>query len=228
MRHVERKTVALVGVLRADKRRIVHALGVEIITEIRRLLTPHPAIAAVEFTGSRARGEEHALSDWDFGIQARDYPAAATALPVLLAPLDALAMQWDPLAEHPTFMLMLAGGVKVDLIFFHERFEALPPWRPARGTLHAIDDHFWDWIVWLAGKQLKGRHALVEDELAKMHGYLLGPLGVERPPGSIADAIRIYLVAREAREREFGLTVSRRLGEDVLERVRTAGLAGRS
>jgi hypothetical protein len=197
-------------------------MKMDIMNDVLRLVGAHPAVASVELTGSRARGDTHALSDWDFAIQASDYRQAVDALPSLLAPLDPLAMQWDPLGEHPTFMLMLAGGVKVDLIFFHERLEARPPWKVTGETLQAIDEHFWDWILWLAGKQLKGSQELVDAELEKLQGYLLGPLGVATQPASIDEAVHSYVTARERREREVGRTVPRRIGDEVQKRLRTA------
>jgi hypothetical protein len=44
---------------------------------------------------------------------------------------------------------------------------------------------FWDWTLWLGGKALRGELQLVTDELAKMHGFLLAPLGVASAPTSL-------------------------------------------
>ena len=116
-------------------------------------------------------------------------------------------------------MLMLRGPVKVDLIFPEEPYESLPPWTVTVETLDGIDRHFWDWILWLASKREKGQDDLVRRELLKMSEHLLRPLGVDRVPGSIEDALDSYRFARDQREREFGLEVSRRLEGEVLPAI---------
>ena len=113
-------------------------------------------------------------------------------------------------------MLMLRGAIKVDLIFPGEPYESLPPWTVTAETMDGIDRHFWDWILWLASKREKGQDELVRRELAKMSVHLLRPFGVDRVPGSIEDALGSYRFARDEREREFGLEVSRRLEREVL------------
>jgi hypothetical protein len=104
----------------------------------------------------------------------------------------------------------------VDLIFPGEPYESLPPWTVTAETLDGIDRHFWDWILWLASKREKGRNEVVWRELAKMSVHLLRPLGVDRVPGSIESALESYRSARDEREREFGVEVSRRLEHEVL------------
>ena len=76
----------------------------------------------------------------------------AEALPELVAPLEPLAQQWDRLSPHACYMLMLRGIGKVDLIF-DEPWESSPPWEVSAETLRGIDDHFWDWTIWLAAKE---------------------------------------------------------------------------
>jgi hypothetical protein len=143
----------------------------------------------------------------------------ARALPSLVAELDPLAQQWDRISAYPCYMLMLAGPVKVDLIFPDEPYESLPPWTVTAETLDGIDQHFWDWILWLASKREKGQDELVGRELAKMRDHLLGPLGVDRVPSSIEAAVERYRSARDEREREFGVEVSRRREREVLRVV---------
>jgi hypothetical protein len=46
----------------------------------------------------------------------------------------------------------------VDLIFT-EPHAVLPAWQVTAATLPGIDDHFWDWMLWLAAKQQAGKPA---------------------------------------------------------------------
>jgi hypothetical protein len=93
-------------------------------------------------------------------------------------------------------------------------------------TLAELDGHFWDWILWLGGKQLRGRDELVRSMLSGvMFEHLLGPLGVARPPGAIAETVAAYREARATREAEFGSVVPRQLEQAVLPRLEAAGLA---
>ena len=64
---------------------------------IPTLLTRHPSVLDVCLVGSRAEGRANERSDWDFLIKTSDFGAVAKALPELLAPLECLAQQWDPL-----------------------------------------------------------------------------------------------------------------------------------
>ena len=165
-------------------------------------------------SGSRARGEETALSDWDFDIEAPDFSAAVAALPSLVGPLRPLSKQWDRLSPFPTYMLMLRGPVKVDFLFPGRPNPPAPPWRVSPETRAAIDDHFWDWILWLASKQQAGRDELVGEQLKLLHEHLLGPLGLDRSPDSVAAALTAYLRRRDAPtplEREVRPTVERAL-----------------
>jgi predicted nucleotidyltransferase len=178
-------------------------------------VSPHPGVERIELVGSRAEGRATRWSDWDFGVRARDFPAVAEALPELLAPLAPLVEQWDRLSEHQCWMLMLRGPVKVDLIFFEEPHELEPPWEPGPDTLGGIDDHFWDWALWLRSKEAGGKDELVAAELQKLFGYLLAPLGVEAPPASVAEAVESYRAARDRAEQLFEVTVSRELENAV-------------
>ena len=92
---------------------------------------------------------------------------------------------------------MLAGPTKIDLLFPDEPHELEPPWEPTRENLAGIDDHFWDWMLWLRSKFASGKTELIASELDKMFAHLLEPLGVPRRPSSISDAIVAYRDARD-------------------------------
>lgn len=183
---------------------------------VRAVLLPHPDIRAVELVGSRAGGSPTPSSDWDFVVVTERFDEVGRALPALVAELEPLGQQWDRISAYPCYMLLLAGPVKVDLIFPDEPFESLPPWTVSAETLDGIDQHFWDWILWLASKREKREDELVRRELIKLRDHLLGPLGVDRVPGSIGAAAEGYRAARDEREREFGVEVSRRREREVL------------
>jgi hypothetical protein len=187
-----------------------------IAASIESVLLPHPAIRGVELVGSRADGSPTPLSDWDFVVVTDRFDDVVRALPSLVAELDPLAQQWDRISAYPCYMLMLEGPVKVDLIFPGEPYESLPPWTVTPDTLDGIDQHFWDWILWLASKREKGQDDLVRSELVKMRDHLLGPLGIDRVPASIETAVERYRSARGEWEREFGLRVTRRRERAVL------------
>ena len=188
----------------------------DIVAAVEAALLRHPAVQAVELVGSRATGTPTPLSDWDFLVVTEGFDEVARALPALVVELEPLAQQWDRISAYPCYMLMLAGPVKVDLIFPDEPFESLPPWTVSAETLDGIDQHFWDWILWLASKREKRENELVRRELIKLRDHLLGPLGEDRVPGSIGAAIERYRAARDKREREFGVEVSRRREREVL------------
>ena len=188
----------------------------DLAASVKAALLPHPHVLTVELVGSRATGTPTRLSDWDFEVMTDGFDAIARELPAMVAELEPLAQQWDRISEYPCYMLMLIGPVKVDLIFPGEPYESLPPWTVSSETLEGIDRHFWDWILWLASKREKGRDEVIRRELAKMSVHLLRPLGADRVPGSIEAALESYRSARDEREREFGIEVSRRLEHEVL------------
>jgi hypothetical protein len=191
----------------------------DIAAVVEAALLPYPGIRAVELVGSRADGSATPLSDWDFIVVTDRFDDVARALPSLVTPLDPLAQQWDRISDYPCYMLMLSGPVKVDLIFPGEPYESLPPWTVTPDTLDGIDQHFWDWILWLASKREKGQDDLVRSELLKMHDHLLGPLGMDRVPRSIEAAVERYRSARDERERAFGVELSRHREREVLRVV---------
>jgi hypothetical protein len=191
----------------------------DLAASVVAVLLPHPDVRSVELVGSRATGSATPLSDWDFEVEADDFGSVARALPELVTPLDPLAQQWDRISAYPCYMLMLAGPVKVDLIFPDEPYESLPAWIVTAETLDGIDQHFWDWILWLASKREKGKDELVRRELEKMSLHLLRPLGAEAVPDSVDAALEGYRKARDEREREFGVQISRRRQREVLPAI---------
>jgi hypothetical protein len=193
----------------------------DIEASVRAALLRHPRIVSVGLAGSRARGTPVPLSDWDFRIETEDFDAVAADLPALVAVLDPLAEQWDRLNETWCYMLMLAGPAKVDLIFGVPHRDE-PPWSVTADTLPGIDRHFWDRILWLASKSQAGKHVLVGSELDKMSWHLLGPLGVDRVPDSIPEAVDRYRAARDDLAARWAVTVSPRLEREVMPAVLAA------
>lgn len=183
--------------------------------QIIKSVAPHPAIRSVGLVGSRAEGLASEFSDWDFRVEATDFAAAADGLPYLLAPLQPLAQQWDRLSSEWCWMLIMRGPVKVDLIFPNEPHTNQPPWKPSRENLDGIDSHFWDWMLWLRGKQARGKVELIQRELKELFDHLLAPLGVERHPRSLAEAIALYRHARSQAEQRFDVVVRRELEDAV-------------
>ncbi|MDQ3865971.1 MAG: hypothetical protein M3304_03965 [Actinomycetota bacterium] len=184
---------------------------VDLAQQIFASVGPHPAVRSISLAGSRAEGRATEFSDWDFRVQAEDFAALSCALPELCAPLDPLAQQWDRLSPEYCWMLILRGPVKLDLIFPDEPHDLEPPWEPNPKNLSAIEAHFWDWMLWLRGKEAGGKTQLVASELEKLFDHLLAPLGVERRPSTISEAIVSYRRARNRAERRFGVAVGREI-----------------
>jgi predicted nucleotidyltransferase len=188
---------------------------VDISARVTEVLAPSPLVVRVDLVGSRARGEETALSDWDFRIDTTNGASLARQLPTLAERLEPLAAQWDRLTERATYMLMLPGAIKVDLFPGDERRALEPPWEPTPSNLVAIDAHFWDWALWLGGKVLAEKSGVVSEELGKLHRNLLGPLGVTSPPATVEQAVAGYRGARDRLERQWEVSVPRRVGDEV-------------
>lgn len=187
---------------------------------VRSTLLPHRHIREVGLIGSRATGTAVPLSDWDFTVKTGDFDAVASDLPVLAAPFEPLAQQWDRLSPHYCYMLILAGPEKVDLLFLDQPHQPEPPWTANRHTLVGMDQHFWDWTLWLAAKQQAGKDALVQGELEKMCHHLLAPMGVPDSLRSLEAAVVSYRAARDRLETEFGVSVPRLLEREVLPVLR--------
>lgn len=173
-------------------------------------------ISGIELTGSRARGAATPLSDWDFAVTATRFDEVRDALAETVGPLQPVVAQWDRLSRSWCYMLILTGPAKVDLLFGRPRpHEPAGPWDVNASTLAGIDDHFWDWALWLRSK-LARNDDVVPGELRKLHGHLLGPMGVDRAPGALGDAVTAYRTAREKCERRLGSRVSRNAENAVL------------
>jgi hypothetical protein len=183
---------------------------------VRHALVARPHVGSVSLVGSRARGTSSPLSDWDFVIETDAFDEVARDLPGAVAALDPIAQQWDRISDYPCYMLMLVGPVKVDLIFPGRPYASLPPWTVSTETLDGIDQHVWDWVLWLVSKHEKGEDELVMRELGKMFDHLLGPMGADEAPASITEAVATYRSLRDRREREFGVRVTRVREREVL------------
>jgi len=179
-------------------------------------LLQHLAIDKVQLVGSRARGDPTPFSDWDFEVTTHQFPLVARALPSLTRPLRPLAQQWDRLSRHHTYTLVLEGPEKVDRLFggSHEKEK---PWTVSEKTLPAIDDHLWDWMLWLFSKDAAGRSEVIKVELERLFTHLLEPMGVRQHPVGIDEAMKAYVEARAIKERVHHVRVSRRLEHEVLK-----------
>ena len=187
-----------------------------------RVLAADARIQRVELTGSRgprAARLATALSDWDFTVTTAEFDAIQQALPSLVGPLQPVVAQWDRLSRNWCYMLIVAGPVKIDLIFDHPH-PVRPPWQVTAATLPRIDDHFWDWLLWLGSKQLAGRDDVVITELRKLHAHLLGPLGVMAVPGSLEEALAEYRPALAAWQRRLRRAVSPTAEQTVMPGLR--------
>lgn len=195
----------------------------DVVVAIREALEGSEVVASVVLGGSRARGTATGLSDWDLYLEGEPEELMAE-IPALVAPLRPLAAFWEPLSEQAGYMIVMDGPVKVDLFPIGGSRQIQPPWAPGGDTLAAIDAHFWDWALWLGSKSLRGERQLVADELAKMHWFLLGPLGVATCPASLNEAVASYRRARAEASEALGAVVDPELGRQVCEALRRRGL----
>jgi len=184
-----------------------------------RLLADHPAVTRLQFAGSRSRRTHDPLSDWDFAVETSDFDALARDLPALVAPLDPLGQQWEPMGHFPVYQVLLRGPTKIEYLFLDHSQDPGPPLQPTRDTLTAINNHFWDWIWWLATKASTGRNDLVAEHMPQLHARLLRPLGISAVPASIKAAIEAFLARRDALEDELGVSVDRALETEVRQGV---------
>ncbi len=179
------------------------------------LLGGHPLVGRLVLTGSRADGTAHELSDWDFLVTTYDFPRLVADLPRAVHPLQPLAQQWDRYSDHACYMLMLPGPAKVDLIFPDRKQGWAPPWEPSAETLVPIDMHFWDWIHWLEQKRRSGKADALAKSLGDLYDLMLGPMGAKKPPGSVDEAVEVYLALRDRLEQRYGVSVPRKLEDAV-------------
>jgi hypothetical protein len=196
------------------------------VPRIRAAVARHPAVRDVTPVGSRAGGRPTALSDWDLAVATDRFDEVAADLPSLTAPLRPLGALWDPLARHAVFMVVLPGPVKVDLVF-DRGHDPGPPWVPGPATLAALDAHFWDWALWLGSKALAGRDGLVLEQLAELHRFVLGPLGVGEVPADLDAAVTAYGAARWRAAARHRVAVAPALGDEVSRALRNHGLLRR-
>jgi hypothetical protein len=180
------------------------------------LLQSSPVVSIVELCGSRASGTAGRYSDWDFRVSTQDFAALAPELPELVRPLDPLVEQWDRLSEEACYMFIVGGPAKVDLIFADIPHEHEPAWVVDASTLHGVDDHFWDWVLWLTSKVDAGKDSLVEAELATMHDHLLAPMGIPAPITSLRDVVEQYIAARNICAERFGVVIDRRVEYEIV------------
>jgi len=195
----------------------------DVVTVIRKALAASKVVSSVALGGSRARGTATELSDWDLYVGG-DPDAVMAEIPVLVASFRPLAAFWEPLSEEAGYMVVMAGPVKVDVFPLGARRRIQPPWRLDADSLPAIDAHFWDWTLWLGGKALRGERQLVADELAKMHRFLLAPVGVATAPRSLDEAVASYRRARRRATDSLGVVIQPELGRQVSEALQRHAL----
>jgi hypothetical protein len=191
-------------------------------TDVPLILRRLPAVKDVRLTGSRAQGTASKWSDWDFLVETDDFGAVAGALPGLMADLSPLSYLWDPLSKHDIFMAILKGPVKVDVII-DQPHRPEPPWEVNRENLGLINNHFWDWIFWIACKAFNDKDDVVKCELGKMYVHLLAPLGCQASQTAVEEAVKSYLVAFQVREKRLNAQISQNLEKEVAGGLREMG-----
>jgi hypothetical protein len=197
----------------------------EVVQAVWQALQSVPVVEAVRLGGSRAQGRATELSDWDLYLDG-DPDKLVGEVPGLVDRFGPLAAFWEPLSEEAGYMTVMSGPVKVDLFPNGARRDVQPPWQPRPDTLGRVNAHFWDWVLWLGSKSLRHETTLVADELAKMHWFLLGPLGVERPPRSLQEAVDAYEQVSTEMSGQFRTSIDQRLGRQVHGALRRHRLIG--
>lgn len=196
--------------------------NIDISTIIPELLMKHPAVRSVVLAGSRMRGNATDQSDWDFSVEVTDFVAVSVALPILTNRLKPLSQLWDPLSRHACYMIILRGPIKVDIIF-NRLQQQRPPWIINSDTIAQVNSHFWDWILWIAGKEISGRKNMVSDELKKMYVHLLEPLGCARSPNSVEEAVVYFVSSFRQQESLLHTKVDPALEIEVIKYLRRMG-----
>ncbi len=193
------------------------------MSAIRDALEASEVVSSVVLGGSRAQGTATELSDWDLYVEG-DPEAMMVEIPALVATFRPLAAFWEPLAEQAGYIVVMDGPTKVDIFATGGTREIQPPWVLTADTLPSIDGHFWDWILWLGGKTLREERQLVADELVKMHGFLLRPIGVAFAPAGLAEAVASYREARARAVEALGVAVPQELGRQVWNALQRQGV----
>lgn len=183
----------------------------------------HPSVTRVELAGSRSRGTNEDLSDWDFSVTTSDFALLARDLPTLVEPLEPVGALWEPLGHFPVYTLVLRGPTIVEYLFLDLPQVAEPPVTPSKQALPAIDTHFWQWLWWLATKASVRRNDLLDQHWPVLYRHLLEPIGADTVPDSIESAVRTFTVRRGALERQYGGEVSRALEQEVRRGLRGLG-----
>ncbi|MCK9518198.1 MAG: hypothetical protein M0R74_04080 [Dehalococcoidia bacterium] len=179
-----------------------------------------PGIQRVTAVGSRTNGTANELSDWDYAVDTVDFAATREALTELAREWHPLAAQWDPFPTDGTFMVLLPNAVKVDFIFGAHPAVTRDAWDPGRDDAQAIEVHFWDWLLWLGSKTLKGDEELVRRELDKMYVLLLRPLGASAAPRTLDEAVAEFSRWRGSVNSPAPALV----GQEVMAALRRAGV----
>ena len=194
----------------------------DIASVIPQLLMKHQTVKNVTLTGSRSRGDATEWSDWDFFVDVTDLDAISIALPKLLEEVRPLSQIWDPLSHHAVYMLILKGPTKVDLIFDYPH-EPEPARAINRETIEHINKHFWDWILWIASKEIRGMHDITKEELKKMHTYLLATMGCTAIPITVEDAINEYTLLSGKQKKLLQTEISPTLEKEVVKGLKIMG-----
>jgi predicted nucleotidyltransferase len=190
-------------------------MDMDIVAIVPELLMKHPAVKQVALAGSRLRGDATEWSDWDFSVETTDFEAVSAALPTLTESLSPLTHLWDPLSRHTIYMMILKGPIKVDLMF-NRLQQQKPPWIVNGDTLAQVNSHFWDWILWIAGKEVSGKKD-ASKELEKMYDFLLAPLGCAKKPNSVEEAVRDYLAAFKRQRNLLHIEIDPALEVEVIK-----------
>ena len=74
---------------------------------------------------------------------------------------------------------------------------------------------------------MRGQLQLVAEELAKMHRFLLAPLGVASAPVGLDEAVAVYRRARAHAMIAHGVAVDQELGRQVSDALQHHGLLAR-
>ncbi len=195
------------------------------VTAIRDAVAAAPGVRRVVLTGSRAARDPTPLSDWDFDVEIAD-DSVLDVIELAVRPLPALAVFWDPLSERANLIALVDGPIKVDVIVPDApNPHPITRWTATAQSLPRLDEHFWDWTLWLAAKKLRGSTPLVETQLDRMWRALLEPIGVTAPPTTIGEAVEVYTEASRRRARELGIRVDPGLADQVRTALVAHGIA---